>query len=174
MRRIIFIGTIHCGVTDEKELELLLSNYKPNQLLVEIAQEDLDNKKLKPYPPEMVFGYKWAKKHKIQVNGFDSPINVLKEGLTAEHRKRILDKQLAIIKKYNWKDFNKKYYCKKIGFYREYIDVEKNKRRNEEMVKNIEILIQTRGIIVVLTGAGNLTYFEKHVKDTEFPLRYPK
>ncbi len=174
MRRIIFIGTIHCGATNEKELESLLNNYNPDQLLVEITQEDLDKNRINSYPPEMIFAYKWAKKHKIKVNGFDSPIDTLKKGHTAEDDKRITEEQLAIVKKYNWKDFNKESYSKKLMFYDTSIDLKKHKARNEEMTKNIESLIQPTGTVVILTGAGNLNYFEKHVKGAEFPLRYPK
>ena len=83
MRKIIIIGTLH-SYTPSNELKEILEKYKPNQLLVEITQENINKNNFKSYPEEMVFAYGWAIKNKIKVNGFDSTINVFMEGKTEE------------------------------------------------------------------------------------------
>ena len=109
MQHLIFIGTLH-GITPKEELIKILEQQEPNQLLIEIAQEDIDKGAVDSYPPEMIDAYNWAKAHNIQVFGFDSKINVLAGGKTKEDEERISKEQDEIIKKYNWKDFNKEEY----------------------------------------------------------------
>lgn len=44
MLKIIIIGTLHAGLTPVKELEGEFIEYKPDQILVEIAANDIKNK----------------------------------------------------------------------------------------------------------------------------------
>lgn len=50
MRKVIIIGTLHLGSTPHKELEKILKRIRPNRLLVEIAQEDIENNAIENYP----------------------------------------------------------------------------------------------------------------------------
>lgn len=63
MRKIIIIGTLHAGLTPNQELKEFLEYTKPTQVLVEILEEDLHQKKLDSYPSEMVYTLKWAKQN---------------------------------------------------------------------------------------------------------------
>ncbi|MEK6842233.1 MAG: hypothetical protein AABX84_00295, partial [Nanoarchaeota archaeon] len=63
MRKIYIIGTIH-GMTPNNELKSILKKINPNQILVEITEKYLKNKKFKNYPKEMVYAYSWGIKNK--------------------------------------------------------------------------------------------------------------
>ena len=107
MQNIIIIGTLHAGLTPNKELKKIFSEYKPTQILVEINQDDLDKNDISKYPPEMIFTYRWAIKNNIKVNGFDSKINVFREGVTGNDNQKLIEEQEKLIKNYSWRDFNK-------------------------------------------------------------------
>ncbi len=177
MRKIIVIGTVHGGFTPNNELQDVLENFKPGQLLVEIAEEDIKKDNLKEYPSEMICAYNWAKKRKIPVNGFDSTINVLAEGITEEHNKKAIKIQLKRIERYTWKDLNKEEYLKMVDSellpppLNQLIDEKKMKQREKEMVKNIKKYIHKKGDIIIITGAGNLKIFEKEFPNAIFPYR---
>ena len=40
-RKIIVIGTLHAGITPNNELKAVIESFKPDQLLVEIANDDI-------------------------------------------------------------------------------------------------------------------------------------
>ena len=95
MGRIIIIGTLHAGMTSEKELKVILEKYNPYQILVEISQKDINNGAIDSYPSEMIFAYRWAKNRGKKINGFDAKINTLKEifSLSKEQLIEILGKK---------------------------------------------------------------------------------
>ena len=173
-REIIVIGTVHEGWTPNKELKDVLEKIKPTQILVEITQEDINNDKFENYPPEMVFAHKWAERKKVKVNGFDSSINILKADATTTDEKKVIKAFEYLLKKrkFTWKDMNKenlqKIFCETNNLL---IDDAKDKQRQREMLKNIIHTIMKSGKIVIITGAGHLNFFEKHLKNAVFPFR---
>jgi hypothetical protein len=173
MGKIIIVGTLHAGLTLENELEEVLERYNPDQLLVEIAQVDIENGKLDSYPPEMVFAYNWAKKNKAKVNGFDSKIDVFRKGITEENNQKVIKEQKKLMKNLTWRDMNKSENLKKLDTASaiELIDPEKEEKREFEMLRNIQNLMLGMGTILIVTGCGHLDFFEKHIKNAIFPFR---
>jgi len=178
MRKIIFIGTLHGGITSKHELKELLERYSPNQVLVEVTEEDLDMNKLESYPEEMQFAVGWARDNRIKVNGFDSSIEVTKGGFTDEDNKKLMKNQIELLSEKNrdWKDLNKPENLEMLDndartSLEPFVDFEKELEREHEMLFNINKKAIKEGVIVVITGAGHLNFFEKNFSDAEFPLR---
>lgn len=173
MKKVIIIGTLHAGLTQENELKEILKKYNPNQLLIEVAQADIKNGKLNSCPPEMVFAYNWAKKNKIRVNGFDSKIDVYKKGITEEDNKRVIKEQKKLMKNLSWKEMNKSENLKKINTSsaRKLVNPEKEEKREYEMLKNINKAMIYNGTILIVTGCGHLDFLKRYVKGAIFPLK---
>jgi len=78
-----------------------------------------------------------------------------------------------LIKKLSWKDFNKIENEKLLDVdgFDELINQDKERARENEMLKNIEANIIESGTIVVITGTGHLNFFERNIKDAIFPFR---
>ncbi len=173
MKKIYIIGTLHGNCTPKNELEDILENLQPNQLMIEISQKDIENKNFKNYPDEMVFGYNWAQKNKILVFGFDSDISELAKGKTDQDNQTVMDLQKEIIDKYDWKDFNKEEYLKLLDVpgAKKLVDKERAKQREQEMLKNIQRNLASEGTIAILTGCGHLDFFEKEIPEAIFPLK---
>jgi len=171
VRKIIVIGTLHGGITSGSELQKVLEEYNPDQLLVEIAQEDLDSNQLSSYPSEMIFASNWAKEKGIRLNGFDSKINVLKEGMTEADNQRVIEEQKALMGKLSWKDMNKASNYEKIETEsaKALVDWEKEAERESEMARNAANSMIETGTVVILTGCGNLGLFRKQFKNAIFP-----
>lgn len=170
--KIIIIGTLHANGTPHNELAKVLEKYKPDQLLVEITQKDIEEEKLTKYPDEMIFAYNWAKKTDTKVNGFDSKINVMKEKKTEKDNRKAIEESQKLRGKLTWKDMNKENNLQ-ITFpsWKDLVDWRKWDAREEEMLANIKNHFNLEGIVLILTGASHLKYFEKHLKDAEFPFR---
>ena len=173
MKKVIIIGTVHAGSTPNKELKKVLEKYKPDKILVEIAQTDIRNKKIKSYPSEMQFTYNWAKKVKIKVNGFDSEINVFAKGKTEKDNQKAIKEQEKILRKFTWQDMNKEKNLKLLDIpsAMTLVDKKKAKKREIEMLKNVKKEILPKGKTVIVTGAGHLSFFKKHIKNAIFPFR---
>lgn len=173
MRKIFIIGTLHAHLTPNSEIRKILEKYRPNQVLVEIAQTDIDKGKIKTYPPEMIFAYNWAKKNKVFVKGFDSKINVVKKGLSKKQIDAIVKDDIGKLGKLTWKDLNKsrnndKMFTKTDDLL---IDWAKDRKRQFEMLANVKNAAISEGNIVMITGCGHLDFFEKHLRDAIFPFR---
>lgn len=173
--KLIIIGTLHAGLTPHNELKEALEQYDIDQLLVEITAEDLAKGRLEKYPDEMIYAYRWAIKNNVRVDGFDSSINVLAEGMTDADNKKVIEEQQKILesKGYGWKDLNKKeiteiFNTKSV---KKLIDRTKETQREKKMLQNIKSKLIPEGTIVILTGAGHLNFFEKHLKQAIFPYR---
>lgn len=173
MKKIIIIGTLHAGLTPENELKEILEKSNPDQLLVEIAKEDIKKGKLGFYPPEMVISYTWAKKNRIKVNGFDSKIDVLMKGISEEDNQRVIEEQKKLMGNFTWKDMNKTENFKKLNTdsAKKLVDPEKEEKREFEMLKDIKNSMLGTGTILIVTGCGHLNFFEKHIKNAIFPFR---
>lgn len=172
-RKIIVIGTLHAGITPNDELREAIEGFKPDQLLIEIANDDIAKNNISLYPPEMIFALRWAKSKHLKFAGFDSKIDVFREGVTPEDNQAIIEKQKKLIEKLSWKDFNK------IGN-EKLLDVEgidklsdkdKEREREYELLQNIEANIIKSGTVVIITGTAHLNFFERMLKDAIFPFR---
>ena len=169
MRKIFIIGTVHKGLTKLEELKKALEKISPDQLLIEIEDKDLRMEIFDKYSNEMVFAYKWAKSNKIDVRGFDFSFDVSKEG--ANNEEAIKESKRAI-KNISWKELNREKNIKILDkIYFKYVDLDKDRIREERMLNNINKLILKNGIIVILTGIGHLRFFEENLKEAIFPFR---
>ena len=173
MRKIIIIGTLHAGLTPENELKEVLEKYNPNQLLIEIAEEDIKNREFYSYPLEMVFAYDWANKNKVKVNGFDLKIDVLRKGMKEEDNQKVIEEQKKLMNNFSWKDMNKAENLKKLDTdsAKNLVDSKKEEKREFEMLKNIKNSMIDNGKILIITGCGHLDFFEKHIINAVFPFR---
>jgi len=169
---LIFIGTLHLGLTPEDELIKIIEGFKPTQLLVEIHNDDIRNERIEEYPDEMKSIVNWATNKHIEVSGFDSKIQPMKEKVSEVDLKNLLNEQMAIIKKHNWKDFNSiqlENALKTKSWYK-VIDEAKDKERELEMYDNIIRLADDSHITVVVTGSGHIPFFKVKISDAQFPL----
>src|SRR3989304_7600813 len=111
MRKIYIIGTVHNMMPKyEEELRSILEGINPDQILVEIVEEDLKSRKLGKYPKEMVFAYKWGIRHERKVDGFDSAVEIVKKSITRKKLKEVEKEAFRIIDRYGWKEMNKSKY----------------------------------------------------------------
>jgi len=171
MPEIIFIGTLHCGFTNEKELEKIILDINPDLLLVEICQEDIKRDKISQYPKEMIFALNLAKKNDISYEGFDSSISILKKGISSKDEKKVIDLQEKIIKQFSWKEFNKSNLNNKLSeISKDIIDMKKWNQREHKMKSNIKNIIPEKGAILILTGTGHIPFFKKEFPNAKFPL----
>lgn len=176
MRKIIIVGTLHAGLTPKNELREVLDKFNPDQVLVEIIQKDINNKKFDSYPPEMIFVFKWANNKGILVKGFDYEINVLKKKMTEEDNKKVIEEQKELMRKtekFNWKDMNKEENLKllRIESAEKLVDPKKERKREIKMLKNINKVMISKGVVVIITGVGHLGFFQRNIKDALFPFR---
>ena len=172
-RKIIIIGTLHAGITPNNELKEVIEKFNPDQLLVELANDDIIKNDLSSYPPEMIFAFEWAKNNNVMVAGFDYKIDVFREGVMPEDNQTMIEKQKKLIKKLSWKDFNKIENEKLLDVdgLDELIDQNNERVREDEMLKNIEANIIENGTVVIITGTAHLNFFERNIKDAMFPFR---
>lgn len=172
MFEIVFVGTLHCGFTDTEELKEIILDIDPDLLLVEISQEDIENKNISQYPDEMRYAYRLAEELGISCKGFDTKVSVSKKGIPSELTQEIIAEQGKIIKQYSWKEFNNSDLNQKLtSLSVEMIDFEKWNQRELEMNKNIETLTPRHGTVLILTGTAHLAFFERVFPNAKFPLR---
>ena len=165
MDKMFFIGTLHKGLTNLQELEELILSYNPDLLGLEITHKDLISNNVSHYPNEMIFALELAKKHKMKFFGFDSDIKVMNDDVDEEN---ILIEQKELIKKNNWKDFNKLNLTKKLNqISKPLFNQEKWEERELEMEQNILKNINNEKSIV-LTGVGHIDFFKKKFPNSKF------
>ena len=173
MNNIFFIGTLHCGFTENSELEDIIRSLNPSLLLLEMLDTDIINNTITWYPNEMIFGMKLAQSMKVDYLWFDSKLSVLKKWVTKRNEQEIIEKQELIIKKYSRKDFNKEELNKKLSHISDsIIDQEKwNQRENEMKTNIIDILLKQKNKkIMIITGVGHIPFFQKKFPKANFPL----
>ena len=166
-----FIGTLHAGLTPNQELESVIIEISPSLIMVEIAQQDIEEENISDYPPEMIFTYEFAKRNKIMVKGFDSKINVMREDTTKANAQQLLDSQKKIIGDKSWKDFNLSENAKLLDSVDNITDRDKWGKREKEMTKNIRKAILKNKTVLVITGCGHLDFFEHNYINASFPLK---
>lgn len=171
MKKVYIIGTVHNMFPKHKrELTSILKRINPDQVLVEIDKKDLKSSKIKKYPKEMIYAYKWAIKRKKKADGFDYDINIIisNKKVLIEIEKKIT----MLIDKIGWKSLNKKKYSLTIEkIVNNMLNKRKALNRRRLMLKNIKSREISNGKVLILTGVGHLSFFERHIKGAIFPLR---
>ncbi len=174
MQSIFVIGTVHTMMPEhQQELENLLRVINPDQILVEISQEDVQKENFKEYPQEMVYAYYWAKNQGKRVNGFDTSVDIIDETVSEDMKRQLGREAGHLIAIVNWKDLNKtntEIYRRLSLFTERMVDKEKHKQRQETMLENIQKHMISRGKILILTGSFHLPFFQKNLKNALFPL----
>lgn len=173
MREIYIIGTLHAGLTPNHDIAKLLAKYQPDQLLVEITEDDIIKSDFYGYPPEMVSAYSWAREQGVLVNGFDADIEVMKKDKTEADNIQVVDEAKELMTKFSWQDMNRPEVMAKTKTkaYLDLIDWRKFHRREAMMLKNIKSKLLARGRIVILTGAAHLDYLAENLPEAKLPLR---
>lgn len=100
MKNVIFIGTLHAGLTPHNELAELLDFFRPELLLLEMVQNDMNHANIDTYPDEIVFAFYWGKENNIQTIGFDVPVNIFSGNKTDKDNEMLIEEQKAILKRY--------------------------------------------------------------------------
>lgn len=92
--------------------------------------------------------------------------------ISEEALKSLRKEQAAIIKKYNWKDFNKSELRNilRTKSWSKVIDKAKYEKREEEMYQNISNQIKNSKTSVVITGSGHIPFFKNKFPEALFPL----
>jgi len=175
MLELIFIGTLHnMFETHRADLELLLNTYKPQVLLIEVTQTDLEQDRIDDYPDEMKFAAKWAQDLQIPVMGFDSPIYPVKEGITEEEISAATNEQLKILEGKTWRDANCASLLTRLqSVSSPQIDQAKSLEREMAMLANIRKALPAEGRVLVLTGVGHMPFFTRKLPSAQFPLWRP-
>ncbi len=168
---LFFVGTLHAGLTPNKELEAIIKEINPDRILVEILQEDIEKVQVGSYPPEMVFAYKFARNNKIRVLGFDSKVDIFQDSVTKADDQELLLQQKRIIGNKSWKLFNKSENAKLLTEVDQISDMNRWRKREKEMARNIRKVVFENKKVLVITGCGHLDYFEQEFPNAVFPLR---
>ncbi len=170
MLKLYVIGTIH-NIISQREITQILNKYLPDQVFIEISPKDLKRRKFAEYPKEMIFAFNWATRKKIQVIGFDSNIVYMKK-ISKQKLRKINKEEMKRTKNHNWKEQNKSKYDHELDdLLYQAINKLKFKRRQKEMLKNINKSSIKKGKALILTGAGHLEFFENNLKNATFPFR---
>ena len=96
--------------------------------------------------------------------------------MTEEDNKKVIEEQKELIKKtgkFDWKDMNKEENLKllKIESAERLVDPKKEKKREIEMLENINKVMISKVVVVIITGVSHLGFFLKNIKDALFPFR---
>jgi pheromone shutdown protein TraB len=178
MKNMYVVGTLHQGCVPEEELVDVLESFKPDQLFLELPDEPLEDiVKSGDIRDEMIYAYQWAKKNNILVHCFDSEINTFRDGITVDSPefKKLLVEQTEILKnsKITWKQHNKKQYDSLLDhpLIAVISDPAKELQREKDMLQKIRKHSIQEGVILILTGAGHLSFFESELPEATFPFR---
>ncbi len=180
MKKIIIIGTIHGGSTPKEELEEVLNNINPDQVLVELSYEELNNRpRENSIRDEMFAAYDWAVRNKKKTDCFDIESNTLKKGVTGKELEflKLEMKVKELLKGYSWKDLNKEepWEIPEVAeleneIIEKYFNAEKQKEREYKILEIARGKL-IDGVNVIVTGAGHLSFFKKEMPEAIFPLR---
>lgn len=171
---VFFIGTLHGNFTPHDELLELVESFNPSRLLIEMTQADIESGSTEKYPDEMQAALAWATDKHIKVYGIDSDIKTLKDGVTDDDLKLLAVEQSAVIRKHDWKEFNKPTINPDLETktWLRIIDKAKEDERNLEMFKNVRRQIDRsyNANTVVITGSGHIRFFNGKFAYAHFPL----
>lgn len=168
-RVMIVVGTLH-GLP-RKEINSILNEYYPDQVMVEASNEDVRYGRFEWYPSEMKHAYRWACRNGKLVCGYDIPgrrrVNV--RPLNSREKKVIRGVE-SYARKHGWKILNKKGVLEKLIGDFPIMDADDGKREIG-MLLNFRRRAIRNGKIVLFTGIGHLDFFEKHFPNAIFPYR---
>jgi len=172
MKQVIIIGTVHMGFTPVEELIVEVSTHRPDRVFVEVDEAGNGAK-------EMQGLYSWLVSGQVAYVCFDYLLTTNKydnqpsQTAINQFTKDMRDK-LGV---YNWKELNKPEIWMNCGaerlnqdFVDKYYDTEKERKREERLVSNIEEQL-IDGVNVVVTGAGHVDYFLENISNSSAPLR---
>ncbi len=180
MKETIIIGTLHGGSTPKDELLKILNTVNPDNVLVELSLEELnDRPRTDSIRDEMFAAYDWAVEHHKDVDVFDIEDDILKEGITGSEPD-FVELELKVkdlLKDYSWKELNRKepWNIPEVvrledSIVEKYFDPEKMKARDFQLLRNITDKLKD-GVNIVITGAGHLTFLKQHMPTATLPLR---
>ncbi len=176
MRKIIVIGTMHRMMPQaEAEFATLLEQYSPQQLLVEIDNDDLQRNQINDYPKEMIFAVKWAKERGLPVLGFDCKINTSRVGIDPDFEEQVIERQLKVLGNRSWIELNVSSVnreLEQVDGFDSLVDKDAVILRHKVILENARQRAATEGVIVLLTGCANLDVFDGQLEDSVLPLRY--
>lgn len=172
MRNIFLLGTVPCMMPEKAfELRLLLKVMNPDQIFVEVTDNDIHVSKALE-TDEMMFIAEWGKQNNKKVVGhcFVSDCTLLLD----EDRKRLLTEEFSnLIAVNNWKAFNKldtEVFHQFYNLCSMMVDMNKVEEKQKKMLENIERRMVPNGKILVVTEALNLKFFEQNLKNAVIPL----
>lgn len=173
MRNVFLLGTVPCMMPEKAfELNLLLKVMNPDQIFVEVTDNDLINSE-GYMNDEMLFIVEWAKENgkKLAWHCFVSDCSLLLD----ENRKKMLTEEFShLIAGNNWKVFNKidsETYELFYNLCSMMVDMNKIEEKQRKMLETIEKKIINHGKVLVVTEALNLKFFETNLKNAVIPLR---
>ncbi len=167
MSQLYIVGTAHNPADD---LESVVRSIRPQQLLLEIVDEELRRGELEDQLPEMMAMYHFAKGQGILVRGFDARVDIIIPIVTQED----LLYADGVARKYGtlgFQELNKRQYdevWEKIA--RMAINPEAHAQRQGAMVENIREM-RMPGDNLLFCGIGHLQYLERTIPDAVFPFR---
>jgi pheromone shutdown protein TraB len=180
-QHIIIIGTLHADFVSKNEIEDILDTYKPRQVLVELTEKEVKDPASAFMPrKEMFYAIEWCRQHDVAWDFFDEDINVLADGVNGKEEgfEKISQKFGEELKQHTWKDLNQATFWTDDSQLRKiekeldvYMSEERGSQREAEMIKNIQEKLIKAGTVVVFTGLGHLSLFEKEFPEAEFPFR---
>lgn len=174
MRTIYLIGTVHFMMPQrEMELKLLLQVMDPDQVFVQIDDDDMKFGNKQYAAKEMLYAYDWAIQRNKKVVCYDKRMDLSSYYLEEEKKKEVKEEMAHLLAGTNWKEFNKintEIYKKFEKLKLLLVDENKERERHYAMLANIERNLIDKGKILVITGIGHLPYFERNLKDALFPL----
>jgi len=181
MRNIKIVGTLHGGITSKEELEEILKDSNPDQILVELSNKEVRNiPESNSIRDEMIYIYQWAKNAGIKIGNFDVEVNVLEDGINGKENDfiQLNNKFDEALKSISWKELNKEKYWigsdiaildKKIRD--RYLSKKRCEEREDKMLASINRQMIESGTILIFMGIGHLSYFEKSLPSATFLLR---
>lgn len=178
MREIFIIGTIHGKYTPKEELQKILEDLEPDQVLVELTGvPSLEMKARQIYAEELVFAYHWAKDRGLEVGTFDVDSQhsyfIKGKGPNDQEYKKLMENQQSIIEKHSWKEFNNETVNNLLNdpLLPLLFNMDNENQREKIMLENIKKLMIENDRIVIVTGAGHLQFFESNLPEAKIPLR---
>lgn len=179
MKKVILLGTVHGDFTPRKELIKEVEKHKPDQLFIELTQQEVSNGKEESIRKEMFYVLEYAIENKIPYILFDIDESCFKDEISENEIEQASDwgEILEYFNKFSWQELNNRApnEIKKIKELKEedidkYFDRAKIKSRESKIEKNI-ITELIDGTNVVVTGNAHLTHMLSGIPNSFAPLR---
>ncbi len=167
MRDLYIIGTTHNPADD---VITVLQAMRPERLLLEMIDEEVQRGTVREQLPEMVNAYGWAKTTGVSVRGFDARIDILNPNVTEEDLQWV-ERRFQKYREKDFRELNDRIYDSVwAGIAKKVLDLDALGRRQRQMAENIG-RERVSGTNLVLCGVGNLAELERLIPDARFPFR---